>query len=60
MRSTDWNQPLSSLADSCDVLVVGAGPAGSACAKLLAQAGRQVVMVEAQRFPRDKACTRRS
>ena len=56
MHSTDWNQPLSSLADSCDVLVVGAGPAGSACAKLLAQAGRQVVMVEAQRFPRDKVC----
>jgi flavin-dependent dehydrogenase len=41
---------------SCDVLVVGAGPAGSACATALARAGRHVVLVDAQVFPRDKIC----
>ncbi len=40
----------------CDVLVVGAGPAGSAAAQLLARAGRDVVLVDAQAFPRDKVC----
>src|SRR5262245_4801412 len=41
---------------SCDVLVVGAGPAGSACAQLLARAGIDTVLVDAQAFPRDKVC----
>ena len=41
---------------SCDVLVVGAGPAGSACAQLLARASLQTVLVDAQAFPRDKVC----
>ncbi len=40
----------------CDVLVVGAGPAGSACAQALAQAGLQVVLADQHRFPRDKVC----
>jgi len=40
----------------CAVLVVGAGPAGSACARLLAQAGKSVCLVDAQVFPRDKTC----
>lgn len=41
---------------SCDVLVVGAGPAGSACAFWLARAGQRVMLVDAQTFPRDKIC----
>jgi geranylgeranyl reductase family protein len=40
----------------CDVLVVGAGPAGSAAAQLLARAGRDVVLVDSHAFPRDKVC----
>lgn len=40
----------------CAVLIIGAGPAGSACARLLAQAGRDVWLVDAQAFPRDKTC----
>jgi geranylgeranyl reductase family protein len=40
----------------CDVLVVGAGPAGSAAAAALAGAGRDVLVVEAHAHPRPKAC----
>ncbi|MED5621441.1 NAD(P)/FAD-dependent oxidoreductase [Ideonella sp. BN130291] len=40
----------------CDVLVVGAGPAGSACAQLLAQRGLHVVLADQHTFPRDKTC----
>jgi geranylgeranyl reductase family protein len=40
----------------CDVLVVGAGPAGSACALWLARAGLDVVLADQHRFPRDKVC----
>lgn len=41
---------------SCDVLVVGAGPAGSAVAAALARAGREVMLLDARRHPRPKAC----
>jgi menaquinone-9 beta-reductase len=39
-----------------DVLVVGAGPAGSAAATWAARAGRDVVLADAAVFPRDKTC----
>lgn len=39
-----------------DVLVVGAGPAGSAAAAWSARAGLDTVLVDAQVFPRDKTC----
>src|SRR5438132_2273308 len=39
-----------------DVAVVGGGPAGSAAAIALARAGRDVVLVDRARFPRDKCC----
>ncbi|MFQ5747624.1 MAG: NAD(P)/FAD-dependent oxidoreductase [Gemmatimonadota bacterium] len=39
-----------------DVLIVGAGPAGSALAWHLARAGARVTLVDARRFPRSKAC----
>ncbi len=38
------------------MLVVGAGPAGSATALRLARAGASVLLVDRQRFPRDKPC----
>jgi flavin-dependent dehydrogenase len=39
-----------------DAVVVGAGPAGSAAATFLAQAGHDVVLLEKERFPRVKVC----
>ncbi len=39
-----------------DVVVVGAGPAGSSCAYWLAEAGWDVVVVEKKVFPREKTC----
>jgi len=41
---------------STDVLVVSAGPAGSAAAAWAARAGLDVVLVDAAVFPRDKSC----
>lgn len=39
-----------------DVLIVGAGPAGTAAATVLARAGRNVVVTDKAKFPRDKCC----
>ena len=50
------NLAFDSLPDACDVLVVGAGPAGSAAAAMLARGGLDVVVVDALAFPRDKIC----
>lgn len=36
----------------CDVLVIGGGPAGSTISALLAQRGRDVVLLEKARHPR--------
>ncbi len=39
-----------------DVIIVGAGPAGSTAAYHLAEAGVKVALVDKQTFPRDKVC----
>lgn len=38
------------------MVVVGAGPAGSAAAAWAARAGRDVLVIDSASFPRDKAC----
>jgi len=50
------NLSLDSLPTACDVLVIGAGPAGSAAAITLARGGLDVVLVDQHAFPRDKVC----
>jgi menaquinone-9 beta-reductase len=42
--------------DEADVIVVGAGPAGSATASYLARSGLDVLLLEKARFPREKVC----
>lgn len=41
---------------TCPVVVVGAGPAGSVAALVLARAGVPVLLVDRATFPRDKLC----
>ena len=40
----------------CDVVVVGAGPAGSTASIFLAKKGLKVIMVDKDKFPRMKPC----
>jgi menaquinone-9 beta-reductase len=42
--------------DSCDVLIVGGGPAGSSCAWALRSSGLRVVILDKAAFPRNKVC----
>lgn len=39
-----------------ELVIIGAGPAGSSAAAVLAQAGVDVLLLEQQRFPRHKVC----
>src|SRR3989454_10998772 len=39
-----------------DAVVAGAGPAGSTAARLLAERGTSVLLLDKHRFPRDKPC----
>jgi geranylgeranyl reductase family protein len=48
--------PTAAVPTATDVLVVGAGPAGSAAAAWAATAGHDVVLADSAVFPRDKAC----
>lgn len=41
----------------CDVLIIGAGPAGATCANILARAGRSVILLD--RLNHESACTER-
>jgi flavin-dependent dehydrogenase len=43
--------------DTCDVLIVGGGPAGSSCAWQLQGSGLKVLLIDKAVFPRDKVCT---
>ena len=42
--------------ETWDVVIIGAGPAGSLAAVLLARAGQRVLLLERQKFPRAKVC----
>lgn len=42
--------------ETCDVLIVGGGPAGSTCARALQRMGVDAVVIDKAVFPRDKVC----
>ena len=46
----------ASAAERADAVVIGAGPAGSVTATLLARQGMRTILVERDRFPRNKVC----
>jgi len=48
--------PARAPGDDADVIVVGAGPGGSAAAYHLARAGQDVLVLEKSSFPREKVC----
>src|ERR1039458_1652155 len=48
--------PTLSMYANADALVIGAGPAGTSTAILLANAGWRVVLVEQHSYPRRKVC----
>lgn len=45
-----------SICQAKDVVVIGAGPAGTTCAYLLKKAGVDCVLIDRANFPRDKVC----
>lgn len=56
MRETGLTMSPTLNPSDTDVLVVGAGPAGSAAAAWAARSGLDVLLVDAETFPRDKPC----
>ena len=50
------SEPRSTAGRRADVVVVGAGPAGTSAAWWLARGGLDVVLLEKARFPREKVC----
>jgi len=44
------------MAEKCDVLIVGGGPAGSSLAWALRDSGLDILIMDKQDFPRDKVC----
>ncbi|GAA0524650.1 geranylgeranyl reductase family protein [Paractinoplanes ferrugineus] len=49
-------EPSAPIADEADVIVVGAGPGGSAAAYHMARHGLRVLLLEKTEFPREKVC----
>lgn len=50
------NGSVSKIESTWDVVVIGAGPAGSSAALTAARSGMSVLLVDAKSFPRRKAC----
>lgn len=55
VRASTWKTPIDAT-PTAEVIVVGAGPAGSTAAAFLARAGIDVLVLEKSSFPREKVC----
>src|SRR5437016_12531817 len=57
LEPVPWQHPVDSAPRAIwDVLIVGAGPAGSIAAFHLAARGHAVLLLDKKRFPRNKTC----
>ena len=56
MSATEQSPAVNSQPSETDIVVIGAGPAGSSAAAWAARSGRDVVLIDAAVFPRDKTC----
>lgn len=56
MTATSSSCATQTPTNTTDVVIVGAGPAGAAAAITLAEAGREVLVLDKAVFPRDKFC----
>src|SRR3982751_3038751 len=55
-RRPRFGSDMSPAPHSFDAIIVGAGPAGSSAAAVLATSGVRVALIDKARFPRDKLC----
>jgi geranylgeranyl reductase family protein len=55
-HNPDQKQPHEIEDDFFDVIIIGAGPAGTANAIILSERGFKVLLIEKDSFPRDKIC----
>jgi menaquinone-9 beta-reductase len=44
------------MSNEFDVVIVGGGPGGSTCASFLSKHGMKTLLLDSQKFPRDKTC----
>lgn len=63
MSGSEWSydqvlrgDPRACAARPWDAVIIGAGPAGSVCARQLAHSGHNVLVIDKERFPRHKVC----
>ena len=57
LQPVDWQYSIESCSgDVWDVVIIGAGPAGSIAAKYLASQGHRVILIDKARFPRERIC----
>ncbi len=40
-----------------DVIIIGAGPSGASCAKILVEKGLNILVIEEKKLPRFKCCS---
>jgi len=55
-RAQQETASLGDIPDLYDVCIVGAGPSGATCAYYLSKAGKRVLLLEKELFPRFKVC----